>query len=238
MFVLIISVFVTIWSNFWAVSPIYPHSLNTTNIPLEGVNSEVESGSQMMQEFIRCDTHSPCLVSGEQFSVHQLYTHFSGALWDWMSALDTVHYGVSHNYKCLSPQIVHYVRVYGSFSPTLDQGSFTSRLPTQLLNSFSCLWPWICVSSILHSCGHCRVIFHRYHVNKCQTKNVSAWLWKKSEIWILARNIQIASTAPPQLLYLFFFFFGLEEWTQKKVTDLKDKSHPYLASHTHQSINI
>ncbi len=48
-------------------------------------------------------------------SVHQLYTRFCGALWDWMSALENIHYGFEHHLKWLSPQIVHYLRVWGRF---------------------------------------------------------------------------------------------------------------------------
>jgi len=31
-----------------------------------------------------------------------LYTSYCGALWDWMSALDNIHYGLGHHYKWLS----------------------------------------------------------------------------------------------------------------------------------------
>ncbi len=46
------------------------------------------------------------------FSSHWVYIGctlvFCGALWDWMSALENIHYGFKHHLKWLSPQIVHY----------------------------------------------------------------------------------------------------------------------------------
>lgn len=95
-----------------------------------------------------------------------------------MSALDNVHYSVGHKCKCQLPQILHYGYM-GKFQiePWLEPSSPTTRSHTIIGQFLHWLWP--CVSSILHSCGHCSVIFFRYVVHNCQTNNVSVWLWTK-----------------------------------------------------------